>query len=180
MVMLAVEIKTGFRKSEGREGRGAVVRRTTNKKAPPMGGAFYHQVPGTWYPVLLGYDVGRARAFLALLNVVGDGLSLGQRLEATALDGAVMDEDVLAAVGRSDKAEAFLVTEPLDCTCCHFGNLWIELNVCICRQLSGYYGRSATHYGEEVLPKHYRKTLHSQSIPITEQSRKVFLQTNFD
>jgi len=51
-------------------------------------------------PYLLGYDVGRAGAFLALLDVEGYGLPFSQRLEATALDGAVMNEDVLSAVGR--------------------------------------------------------------------------------
>ena len=77
------------------------------------------QVPGTWCPGLLGYDVGRAGALLALLDVEGDCLSLGQRFEAAALDGAVVDEDVLRAVGRGDEAEAFFVAEPLDCACSH-------------------------------------------------------------
>jgi hypothetical protein len=30
-----------------------------------------------------------------------------------------VDEDVLGTIGRSNKAEAFLVTEPLNCTCSH-------------------------------------------------------------
>jgi len=47
---------------------------------------------GTWRPGLLGNDLGRTGAFRALLDLVGDALSLGQRLEAAALDGAMMDE----------------------------------------------------------------------------------------
>ena len=74
-------------------------------------------------PELLWDDVGCARAFLTLLDIVGDALPFGQRLEATPLDGAVMDENVLRAIGRCDEAEAFFVTEPLNCTCSHFGNL---------------------------------------------------------
>jgi len=42
---------------------------------------FSYQVTGTRSPVLLGNDVGSAGAFLALLNIEGDALALGQRLE---------------------------------------------------------------------------------------------------
>lgn len=58
-------------------------------------------------PGLLGYDVGRAGAFRALLGVEGYGLPFSQRLEATALDGVVMNEDVFGAVRRCDEAKAF-------------------------------------------------------------------------
>ena len=92
-------------------------------KSPAAGRGFLDQVAGTWHPDLLGYDVGRAGAFLALLNVVRDALSLGQGFESTTLDGAVMDEDVLGAIGRGDEAEALFVTEPLNCTCSHYGYL---------------------------------------------------------
>jgi hypothetical protein len=34
-----------------------------------------------------------------------------------------MDEDVLGAIGRGDEAEALFVTEPLNCTCSHYGYL---------------------------------------------------------
>jgi hypothetical protein len=34
-----------------------------------------------------------------------------------------VDEDVFGAIGRCDEAEAFLVAEPLNCTCSHFGYL---------------------------------------------------------
>ena len=73
--------------------------------------------------VLLGYNVGRTGSFLALLDVEGYGLSFSQRLEAASLDGAVVNEDVFGAVGRCDEAEAFIVIEPLYCTCSHFGYL---------------------------------------------------------
>ena len=42
-----------------------------------------------------------------------DGRTLGEGLEALGLDGAVMDEAVLAAVLRRDEAEALLIVEPL-------------------------------------------------------------------
>lgn len=64
------------------------------QKAPPWAGLHY-QVASTWHPGSLGEDVDCARTFLALLDVEGDGLSLGQRFEAACLDGAMMDEDVL-------------------------------------------------------------------------------------
>lgn len=64
------------------------------QKAPPWAGLHY-QVASTWHPGLLGEDVDRTRAFLALLDVEGDGLSLGQRFETACLYGAMMDEDVL-------------------------------------------------------------------------------------
>jgi hypothetical protein len=35
-----------------------------------------------------------------------------------------VDEDVLGSVGRGDEAEAFVITEPLNCTCSHIGYLW--------------------------------------------------------
>jgi len=41
---------------------------------------------GTQRRGLLGNDLGRTGALLALLDLVGDVLSLGQRLEAAALD----------------------------------------------------------------------------------------------
>jgi len=92
------------------------------QKAPLEGGA---SVPGGWHliPGLLRYDIGRAGAFLALFDVEGDGLTFGQRLESTCLDGAVVDEYVLSAIGRGDEAEAFFVVEPLNCTCSHYGYL---------------------------------------------------------
>src|SRR5215211_257856 len=66
-----------------------------------------------------GLDVRRVRALGALLGVVGDLRALGQRLEAAALDGGVVDEEVLALVVRGDEAEALLVAEPLHGSGCH-------------------------------------------------------------
>jgi hypothetical protein len=47
MVMLAVEIKIGFRKKQKREGMAADIRQTENAKSPAIGGAFSAQVTGT-------------------------------------------------------------------------------------------------------------------------------------
>src|SRR5215207_8383190 len=68
---------------------------------------------------LEGLDVRRVRALGALLGVVGDLGALGERLEAAALDGGVVDEQVLALVVRGDEAEALLVAEPLHGSGCH-------------------------------------------------------------
>jgi hypothetical protein len=159
MVMLAVEIKIGVRNRHGeRAGR----HRSTDRKckSPAGGRGFIYQALDTRCPGLLENDLYRAGAFLALLDLVRDVLSLGQRLKATALDGAVMDEDVLGAVGRGDEAEALFVTEPLNCTCSHYGYLWMKLNVGVCRRLSRDYGRICHAPRREVLPEHYKKTLH--------------------
>ena len=114
MVMTVVETQMAVR------GRAAKFHDRPDKKKPRHGaGLFFGYNPG-----LLGYDVGSAGALLALLNVEGYGLSFSQRLEAAALNGAVMDEYVFGAIGRCDEAEAFFVTEPLNCSCCHVGYLW--------------------------------------------------------
>src|SRR5215207_219201 len=68
---------------------------------------------------LEGLDVRRVRALGAVLGVVGDLRALGQRLEAAALDGGVVDEEVLALIVRGDEAEALLVAEPLNGSGCH-------------------------------------------------------------
>src|SRR5688500_6093293 len=64
-------------------------------------------------------DVRRRRALLALRHVEGDLLAVLQRLEAGALDRAVMREEILAAVIRRDESKTFRVVEPLHGTCSH-------------------------------------------------------------
>ena len=81
------------------------------------------QVASTWHPWLLGYDVLCAGAFGALLDFEGHGLSFCQGFETTGLDFIVVDEDVLGTIGRGDEAEAFFVTEPLNCTCSPYSYL---------------------------------------------------------
>src|SRR5262249_54248264 len=46
-----------------------------------------------------------------------------ERLEAAALDGGEVHEEILAAVGRGDETEALGVVEPLHGTCTHFAFL---------------------------------------------------------
>src|SRR3954452_15317888 len=65
-------------------------------------------------------DVRCSRALLTLLLVVAHLRALSKRLEAAALDRGVMDEEVLAALIRSDEAEALVVVEPLNGSCCHW------------------------------------------------------------
>ena len=76
------------------------------------------------HPVLLGYNVRCAGAFGTLLDIEGYGLSFGQGFETSGLDGIVVDEYVFRTIGRSDKAKAFFVTEPLHCTCSHWNYLF--------------------------------------------------------
>jgi hypothetical protein len=60
------------------------------------------------------YVFGR-RAFLALCNIETDALALGERFETAGLDGAVMDEQIPAAI-LLDETEALLFIEPLHFT----------------------------------------------------------------
>src|SRR5581483_3778848 len=61
------------------------------------------------------YVLGRG-TLLSLHDFELDALPLGQRLEAAAVDGRMMDEAILRAALRSDEAEALGVVEPLDCS----------------------------------------------------------------
>ena len=58
------------------------------------------------------YALGR-RTFLALDDFKLDLCALGERAEAFALDGAVVDENVITAVA-GDEAKAFSIVEPFD------------------------------------------------------------------
>src|SRR3954470_14516843 len=64
-------------------------------------------------------DVRGCGALRTLLCVVAHLRALGQRLEAAALDRAVMHEQVLALVIGRDEPEALVVVEPLDGSRCH-------------------------------------------------------------
>src|SRR4051812_5658058 len=72
---------------------------------------------------LNGLDVRGGRALGALLGVVTHLCALVQRLEAAALDRAVMNEHVLAGVIRRDEPEALVAVEPLHCSRGHFWSL---------------------------------------------------------
>ncbi len=64
-------------------------------------------------------NVRRGRTLRALLQTEFHFLAFGQGLETTALDGGVMHEDILAAVGGGDKAKTLGVVKPLYCSCNH-------------------------------------------------------------
>ena len=59
------------------------------------------------------HNILGGRALLALNHIEVDLLTLGERLEALALNRAVVAEDILLAVVAGDEAEALLVVEPL-------------------------------------------------------------------
>jgi hypothetical protein len=63
-----------------------------------------------------------------LRQFVADLLAFVQRADPGALDGADMDEDVLAAVIGLNEAEAFLTVEPLDLAAGHLEYLPIGHN----------------------------------------------------
>src|SRR5699024_1202138 len=65
-------------------------------------------------------DVLGLRALLSLADLELDALVLLERLEARALDGGVVDEEVGGTVLRGDEPVALLRVEPLDGALCHF------------------------------------------------------------
>src|SRR3981081_934784 len=64
-------------------------------------------------------NVRRPGTLRALLGVIAHLRALGQRLEAVALDRAVVNEQVLAGVIRCDEPKSLVVAEPLNSSCCH-------------------------------------------------------------
>ena len=58
-------------------------------------------------------------AFRALRDFELDFLTFFEGLEAVHLDCGKVCKQIFTAVIRSDKAEAFRIVKPLDCTCCH-------------------------------------------------------------
>src|SRR6266496_2040929 len=67
----------------------------------------------------LGFaDVRRLQPLRAFGDFELDLVALGQALEALCLNGAVVDEDILAALDL-DEAVPLRIVEPLDGTLCH-------------------------------------------------------------
>ena len=67
------------------------------------------------------HDIGCLEPFWALDDFKLDGIALGQRLEAFALDCGEMDKHIFCAF-LLDKAEALGVVEPLYCACCQLNS----------------------------------------------------------
>src|SRR5204863_9765878 len=92
---------------------------------PAFRGACAHgSASPSWFfsccrPPLEGGHVCCSRTLGPLLGVEADLRALGERLEAAALDGGVMDEEILAGIIGRDETEALVVVEPLHCSCCH-------------------------------------------------------------
>jgi len=59
-------------------------------------------------------DVGSLRAFWSTHSLERYALTFLQRLEAIALNGGEVREEVIAASVRRDEAEAFGIVEPFD------------------------------------------------------------------
>src|SRR5450830_15248 len=84
------------------------------KKAPAIAGAFQSSLNE-----LRSLDVGSLLAFRALRDFELNFLTFFKGLEAVHLNCREVCKQIFTAVVRSDKAEAFRIVEPLDCTCCH-------------------------------------------------------------
>src|SRR5262249_4956025 len=70
-------------------------------------------------------DHGHARSLrplLALLRLVGDLLTLRQRLVTLALNPAEVDKQILTAVIGRDESVPLLAVEPLDSSSCHLSS----------------------------------------------------------
>ena len=73
-------------------------------------------------------DVNRRWAFLTLLHVEADFLTFIKRFVTIASDSGVVNENVLAAIFRRDKAETLRRVEPLNCTSTQDNTLYIKNN----------------------------------------------------
>src|SRR2546427_10799176 len=83
-----------------------------------MRGATPLMLPGSRCVRLGLTDVGRLKALRAARHFELHAITFGQALEALRLDGAEMNEHVLATLLR-DESEALRVVEPLHCSLCH-------------------------------------------------------------
>lgn len=86
---------------------------SSHKKTPPKRG--FSQV----LKKLRSLNVGSLLAFRALRDFELYFLTFFEGLEAVHLDCGKVCKQILTAVIRGDKAEAFGIVEPLDGTCCH-------------------------------------------------------------
>ena len=73
-------------------------------------------------------DVNRCWAFLTLLDVEANFLTFIKRFVTIASDSGVVNENVLAAIFRRDKAETLRRVEPLNCTSTQDNTLYKKNN----------------------------------------------------
>src|SRR5215213_3229529 len=78
-------------------------------------------------------DVLGRGALLALHDVELHLLAFGERLEAAALNGAVVDKAVLLTIATADEAKALGVVEPLNRSLCTHLLLLFVLCSMVCR-----------------------------------------------
>src|SRR5215469_13870341 len=96
-----------------------VARDSAQTKRPRPGGTRASESQGVECLAGDGQVLGRLATVLLRLDLVGDFLSFLQRLHASTLHRADMDEDVLAAGLRLNEAKAFGGVEPFDGACRH-------------------------------------------------------------
>ena len=80
---------------------------------------------------------GSLQAFRTLFDFELNSLAFCQCLEAVTLDCGEVNEHIVAAVGRSNKAEAFGFVKPLNGSCSHENYLNQNVKICVfnCRSL---------------------------------------------
>ena len=93
---------------------GAGLEAGMEKGAGKLPAPFPIQTPEVRPESLQRLDADGFQTLLALLDLHADALVFSQRTDARTLDGGDVDENVLAAVVRSDEAEALGGVEPLD------------------------------------------------------------------
>src|SRR5690606_40350893 len=85
---------------------------TCTKGAPPRWRALRYDISRRTLLAVQARNVLSRRTLLALHDVELHRLTFGQRLEAAALDGRMMDEAILLSIGRRDEAETLRIVEP--------------------------------------------------------------------
>src|SRR5207302_9393276 len=98
--------------SSGRAGLMHGLERRRRKRSVAVGSSLLQRV-----------DVRRRGTLRSLLGVVAHLRAVIERLEAAALNSAVVNENVLARVIGRDEPEALVVAEPLNGSCCHVASL---------------------------------------------------------
>src|SRR5439155_24564860 len=91
-----------------------------------------------------GFQVGGGILAALIHHLVADLLAFVQAVQACTLDGADMDENVLAAAVRLDEAETLGRVEPLYCARSH--GLYPSLSMSILRTVRSPHAPAARKY----------------------------------
>lgn len=98
-------------------------RRDNKQKSPAEWRGFRLRL--NYLSSLLWNNVGRAGTLCTGFGIKSHLLAFCQCFESAALNGAMMDEYVFAAIRWGDKSKTFAVVKPLYCSCCHDSYLYL-------------------------------------------------------